>query len=191
MLVIAEHKLACTAGNFFVSCHAIGLHQRTFYVFVLSTVFFYYGFGGLRESVQQLIVFDYIPVSGSLESRLVTQNTPVAIDYGDCSVFFLKKRCCYMLVTACICLATLQAHLPVGYKGKLEVWINLQAGEREQFVVLLKVLETWAVFHLQTLHRSQSLWWQTLQVRLINRLFILMADQIGACLQIEKHFLLF
>lgn len=71
----------------------------------------------------------------------------------------------------------------MGYKGKLEVWIKLQAGESEQFVVLIKVLETWAVFHIQTLHRCQSLWWQTHEVRLINRLLILMADQVGVCLK--------
>ena len=92
-----------------------------------------------------------------------------------------------MAVTACIYLVTLQDHLPVGYK----VWINLQAGEREQFVVLIKVLETWAAFHIQTLHRCQSLWWQTHQVKLINRLLILMADQVGVCLKIQTQLLLF
>lgn len=96
-----------------------------------------------------------------------------------------------MVVTACICLVTLQAQLPVGYKGKLEVWIKLQAGESEQFVVLIKVLETWAVFHIQTLYRCQSLWWQGDQVKLINRLLILMAQWVGVCLKIQKQFLLF
>lgn len=69
-----------------------------------------------------------------------------------------------MVVTACICPVTLKAHLPVGYKGKLEVWIKLQAVESAEFVFLRKVLETWAVFHSWTLHRYQSLWWQTHQV---------------------------
>lgn len=77
--------------------------------------------------------------------------------------FLLKKDVAYMVVTACICLVTLKAHLPVDYKGKLEVWIKLQAVESAQFVFLRKVLETWAVFHIQTLHRCLSLWWQTHQ----------------------------
>uniref|UniRef100_A0A663EES4 Enolase C-terminal domain-containing protein n=1 Tax=Aquila chrysaetos chrysaetos TaxID=223781 RepID=A0A663EES4_AQUCH len=47
-----------------------------------------YGLGGLSELVQHLIIFNYILVSESLESRLVIQNTPVAIDYGDSSFFF-------------------------------------------------------------------------------------------------------
>ncbi|KAM6143000.1 LOW QUALITY PROTEIN: mitochondrial enolase superfamily member 1 [Phoenicopterus ruber ruber] len=42
-----------------------------------------HGLGGLCELVQRLVRFDYIPVSESLESRLVIQITPVAIDYGD------------------------------------------------------------------------------------------------------------
>ncbi|CAM9269558.1 unnamed protein product [Bubo scandiacus] len=43
----------------------------------------------LQIDIQHLIIFDYIPVSESLQSRLVIQITPVAIAYGD-SFFFLK-----------------------------------------------------------------------------------------------------
>ncbi|KAM6210922.1 LOW QUALITY PROTEIN: mitochondrial enolase superfamily member 1 [Sarcoramphus papa] len=46
-----------------------------------------YGLGGLCELVQHLVIFDYIPISESLESRLVIQNTPVAVGYGDHSFF--------------------------------------------------------------------------------------------------------
>lgn len=63
-----------------------------------------------------------------------------------------------MVVAACICVVTPQDHLLLGCKGKLEGWVKLQAGECEPFVVLIKALETWAAFHIQTLHRCQSLW---------------------------------
>uniref|UniRef100_A0A8C0IBF0 Uncharacterized protein n=1 Tax=Bubo bubo TaxID=30461 RepID=A0A8C0IBF0_BUBBB len=43
----------------------------------------------LQIDIQHLTIFDYIPVSESLQSRLVIQITPVAIAYGD-SFFFLK-----------------------------------------------------------------------------------------------------
>uniref|UniRef100_A0A8B9Z208 Enolase superfamily member 1 n=1 Tax=Buteo japonicus TaxID=224669 RepID=A0A8B9Z208_9AVES len=49
-----------------------------------------YGLRGLSELVQHLIIFNYILVSESLESRLVIQNTPVAIDYSDSSFFFFS-----------------------------------------------------------------------------------------------------
>lgn len=63
-----------------------------------------------------------------------------------------------MVVAECICVVTPQAHLPVRCKGKLGGWAKLQAGECEPFVVSMKALETWAAFHVQTLHKCQSLW---------------------------------
>lgn len=85
--MISEHKLACPAVIFFVSCHAVELHQRAFDVLVWDSVFLLSGLGGLCELVQHLIIFDYIPVSESLESKLVIQNAPAAIDYSDRSFF--------------------------------------------------------------------------------------------------------
>lgn len=63
-----------------------------------------------------------------------------------------------MVVTARVRVVTPQTHCPVGCKGKLEGWVKLLAGGCELFVVLIKALETWAAFHIQTLHRCQSLW---------------------------------
>jgi len=74
--VISERELTCTAVIFFVSPHAVGLHQRAFDVLVLGTVFSI-DLGALCESVQRLIIFYYIPVC----ERVPIQNTPVAIGW--------------------------------------------------------------------------------------------------------------
>lgn len=71
---------------------------------------------GLCELVQHLIILDDISASGSLESMLVIQNTPVTIYHGIPFFFFSLKRCSYLVFPTCISLVTL-----VGYKEKLEV----------------------------------------------------------------------
>lgn len=71
----------------------------------------------LASVVQHLIIFDDISASGSVESMLVIQNTPVTIYHGvPFFFFFLLKKCSYLVLPTCISLVTL-----VGYKEKLEV----------------------------------------------------------------------